>query len=211
MCGVSSLLHRSLCDSVPVSVNDESAVWTQCANKERHCKHFCLPLQQQQIYSFNVSALLSNRAPPFPQRGTAGAGSHFSIHIHPQGVCAGWGHGTASSSGAATGSGRMQADHLLNQVGNEQKYPSGAWHVFFKYLPSPEDAQEVPGLRWAVWRGEEVQPRAQSQIWGAGKSLPALLAGVSLETGPNTPTGPLRAVFSPVSRFAPVMSSRQNS
>lgn len=90
----------------------------------------------------------------FPTRGAAGAGSHFCILIHPEGVCAGQGHGTASSPGAAAGSGRLKADHLLHQVGNEQECPSGAQHVFLKYFASPEDAQEAeqeaPGVRWAV-------------------------------------------------------------
>lgn len=92
--------------------------------------------------------------PPFPCRGIAGAGSHFFIHIHPEGVCAGQGYDTASSSGAATGSGRMERDDLLNEVGNEQKCPSGTQDVFFKHLPSPkapqEAQQEAPGVRWAV-------------------------------------------------------------
>lgn len=73
----------------------------------------------------------------FPTRGAAGAGSHFFTHIHPEGVCAGQGYGTASSSGAAIDSGRMEGDNLLNEAGNEKKCPSGTQDVFFKHFPSP--------------------------------------------------------------------------
>lgn len=91
----------------------------------------------------------------------------------------------------------MEADDLLNEVGNEKKCPSGTQDVFFKYFPSPEAAQEAqqeaPGVRWAVRKGE------RSAAWTTdsgseeqGKASQALLARVSLETDPNTQTGPLR-------------------
>lgn len=201
---MSPLLHTSLCESVDVPGTDESAAepeWTQL--RERHSKHFCLQPQQQEIYSFHVQVLLWYWGASFPmERGSWGWQS-LLLHIHPEGVCAGWGYSTACSSGAATDSGRMEgmSKNVLQEV-----------RMCFS---NSFQGRRCPGSTAGSSRGEvgcikrwgkcslEHRPRSR-------ENLPALLAGVSLETNPNIPTDPLR-LFSPVSRFTPVMFSRQNS